>query len=245
MLPTLSRLSVRIGPVPRFRIWRSSRYLRISPLHLEFQAPLPTSSPAVRPAIPRLSRGISQDAYRAPTRSLSPMNPNNACLLCLTEAAGTELAEASFGSTQRDRLLTGFACWTLTAVYTPRGFLLHAALLGQAFAHCPIFVTAATRRCPGSVSVPMRRVTLSRPLPVDALVSRYLTNKLIGHRPIPDRQARRSPPLIAKPGDSTISSGISSTFAKGLLPLLSRSPRYVTYALLSRPPLTTDASISG
>jgi hypothetical protein len=114
--------------------------------------------------------------------------------------------------------LTLVACETLTAVYTPKGFLLHAALLGQACAHCPIFVTAATRRCPGSVSVPMRRATLSRPLPVAALVSRYLTNKLIGHGPLPDRQARRSPPLIAEPGDSATSSGISSTFAKGIAP---------------------------
>ena len=64
----------------------------------------------------------------------------------------------------------------LTAVYTPRSFILHAASLGQAFAHCPIFVTAALRGGPGSVSVPMWRVNLSVPLPVDALVSHYLTN---------------------------------------------------------------------
>ena len=75
----------------------------------------------------------------------------------------------------------------LTAVYIPKDFVLHAALLGQACAHCPRFVTAATRRCPDSVSVPMRRATLSRPLPVAALVSRYLTNKLIGHGPLPNR----------------------------------------------------------
>jgi hypothetical protein len=146
------------------------------------------------------------------------MIPNNACLLCLTAAAGTELAEASFGSAQRGGLFTLVACETLTAVYTPKGFLLHAALLGQACAHCPIFVTAATRRCPGSVSVPMRRATLSRPLPVAALVGRYPTNKLIGHGPLPDRQARRSPPLITRPCGPVTSSGISSTFAKGIAP---------------------------
>ena len=75
----------------------------------------------------------------------------------------------------------------LTAVYTPRGFILHAALLGQAFAHCPISVTAALRGGPGSVSVPMWRANLSVPLPVVALVSHYLTNKLIGDRPLPYR----------------------------------------------------------
>ena len=79
--------------------------------------------------------------------------------------------------------------YTLTAVYTPRGFILHAALLRHAFAHCGIFVTAASRRSPGSVSVPMRRVVLSHPLAVKGLVSRYLTNNLIAHFPISGQQA--------------------------------------------------------
>ena len=77
--------------------------------------------------------------------------------------------------------------WILTGVYTPRGFILHAALLRQALAHCGIFVAAASRRSPGSVSVPMRRVMLSHPLPVFGLVSLYLTNYLIGRFPIPER----------------------------------------------------------
>ena len=33
-----------------------------------------------------------------PTRPLSPVIPNNACHLCITAAAGTELAVASFGA---------------------------------------------------------------------------------------------------------------------------------------------------
>jgi hypothetical protein len=73
---------------------------------------------------------------------------------------------------------------SLTAVYIPRDFLPHAASLRQALAHCAIFVTAAPRGGPGSVSVPMWRNNLSVPLPVIALVSRYLTNKLIGDRPL-------------------------------------------------------------
>ncbi len=72
----------------------------------------------------------------------------------------------------------------LTVVYIPKDFILHAASLGQAFAHCPIFVTAALRGGPGSVSVPMLRANLSVPLPVIALVGLYLTNKLIGNRPL-------------------------------------------------------------
>ena len=62
------------------------------------------------------------------------------------------------------------------AVYNPKAFFLHAASLDQAFAHCRIFSTAATRRCTSRVSVSSLGNTLSRPLPVIALVSRYLTN---------------------------------------------------------------------
>ena len=58
----------------RFHHRRSSRYLRISPLHLEFQAPLPTSSQAVCPAVPRLSRGISQDTCQAAYTLFKPNN---------------------------------------------------------------------------------------------------------------------------------------------------------------------------
>ena len=64
----------------------------------------------------------------------------------------------------------------LTAIYNPKAFISHAASLGQACAHCRRFSTAATRRCLGSVSVPVMRVVLSHPLPIVALVSRYLAN---------------------------------------------------------------------
>ena len=104
------------------------------------------------------------------------MIPNNACLLRITAAAGTELAEAFSGVAQLGWVLTTLACLTLKGVYIPREFVLHEASLRQAFAHCGIFVTAATRRCPDSVSVPMWPSNLSVRLPVAALVSRYLTN---------------------------------------------------------------------
>ena len=75
------------------------------------------------------------------------------------------------------------------AVYNPKAFFLHAASLDQAFAHCRIFSTAATRRCGIRVAVSPLGAVLSHPLPVVALVSRYLTNKLIGPRPLPKRIA--------------------------------------------------------
>jgi hypothetical protein len=83
------------------------------------------------------------------------------------------------------------------AVYNPKAFIPHAALLRQAFAHCARFLTAASRRSLGRVSVPVWLIVLSDQLPVVALVSRYPTNKLIGREAIPERnpfphQTRRS-----------------------------------------------------
>ncbi len=63
----------------------------------------------------------------------------------------------------------------------------HAASLRQTFVHCAIFLTAASRRSLARVAVPVWLIVLSDQLPVEALVSRYLTNKLIGHEPIHER----------------------------------------------------------
>jgi hypothetical protein len=63
-----------------------------------------------------------------------------------------------------------------TELYDPKAFITHAAWLGQAFAHCPIFPTAASRRSLDRVSVPVWLVILSDQLPVFALVGRYPTN---------------------------------------------------------------------
>ena len=64
----------------------------------------------------------------------------------------------------------------LKAVYNPKAFIPHAALLRQAFAHCARFPTAASRRSLGRVSVPVWLIVLSDQLPVDALVGRYPAN---------------------------------------------------------------------
>ncbi len=66
-----------------------------------------------------------------------------------------------------------------TELYDPKAFITHAASLDQAFAHCPIFPTAASRRSLDRVSVPVSLVVLSDQLTISALVSRYLTNKLM------------------------------------------------------------------
>ena len=74
MLPWLSRLSVSIGPATRLRLRCSSQYLRISPLHWEFQLPLPYSSLAVSKAVPGLSPGLSLPTCHA---AYAPFTPSN------------------------------------------------------------------------------------------------------------------------------------------------------------------------
>ncbi len=54
----------------------------------------------------------------------------------------------------------------MTGVYNPKAFILHAASLCQAFAHCKRSSTAASRRSLGSVSVPVWLTILSDQLPV-------------------------------------------------------------------------------
>jgi hypothetical protein len=115
----------------------------------------------------------------------------------------------------------------LKEVYNPKAVIPHAALLRQAFAHCAIFPTAASRRSLGRVSVPVWPVALSGRLPVDALVGHYPTNKLIGREPIPNRRNFQPPPRRME-----IISGIRPGF-----PGLSRSWRQVAHVLLTRSPL--------
>ena len=86
----------------------------------------------------------------------------------------------------------------MKAVYNPKAVIPHAALLHQTSVHCAIFPTAASRRSLGRISVPMWPVNLSVRLPVEALVSHYLTNKLIGRESIPDRRSFPTTPMQRK-----------------------------------------------
>ncbi len=61
-----------------------------------------------------------------------------------------------------------------------RAFILYAALLRQAFAHCGKFLAAASRRSLDRVSVPVWPYTLSGRLPVIGLVGFYPANYLMG-----------------------------------------------------------------
>ncbi len=77
------------------------------------------------------------------------------------------------------RVLTSGGLSLSTELYDPRAFITHAAWLDQAFAHCPIFPTAASRRSLGRVSVPVWLIILSDQLRVAAMVGRYPTIKLM------------------------------------------------------------------
>lgn len=74
MLPALSRLSVNVLPGGRLRLGCSSRYLRISLLHLEFRLPLRHSRLTVSHARPRLSPGISHATYKP---AYAPFTPSD------------------------------------------------------------------------------------------------------------------------------------------------------------------------
>ncbi len=97
------------------------------------------------------------------------MIPDNARTLCITAAAGTELAGASSPGTVN--LVKTRNSSRATVVYTPKSFIPHAASLRQTFVHCAIFPTAASRRSLGRVAVPMWLAILSDQLPVVALVA--------------------------------------------------------------------------
>ena len=118
-----------------------------------------------------------------PTDPLNPINPDNACTLRITAAAGTELAGAYSYSTVSPLHVGGFLP-IQKKFTTRRAVILHAAWLVQTFVHWPIFLTAASRRSLVRVSVPVWGIILSEPLDIVVLVSRYLTNKLMSRMPI-------------------------------------------------------------
>ena len=108
------------------------------------------------------------------------MIPINARTFSITAAAGTELAGASSGGTVSLKPYSSLrGSSLLTEVYDPKAFFPHATSLRQAFAHCAIFPTAASRRSLGRVPVPVWLVILSDQLFIVALVGLYPTNKLM------------------------------------------------------------------
>ena len=67
---------------------------------------------------------------------------------------------------------------------TRRAYIPHAAWLGQGYPHCPIFLTAASRRSLVRVSVPVWGTVLSDPLAIVDLVGRHPANHLMARMPV-------------------------------------------------------------
>ena len=112
-----------------------------------------------------------------PTLALRPVIPINARTLCITAAAGTELAGAySASNVHYPVVLILVASSSLKVLYNQKAFFTHAAWLDQGCPHCPIFPTAASRRSPDRVSVPVWLIILSDQLQIVALVGLYPTN---------------------------------------------------------------------
>ncbi len=117
------------------------------------------------------------------------MNPNNACPLRITAAAGTELAGAFWNGTVKHRdysprrlFLPLNRALRLASLHHPRG------VAASGFRPLRKILGCASRRGLGLISVPVRAATLSGRLPIEALASSYLTNKLIGRELILWRQ---------------------------------------------------------
>jgi hypothetical protein len=182
--------------------------------------PLPTSSQPVSTADPQLSHGLSRQTRQATYELFTPNN------------SGQRLRPTYYRGCWHVVSRRFFCRYTSTSsllkeVYNPKAVIPHAASLRQAFAHCAIFPTAASRRSLGRVSVPVWPVALSGRLPVVALVGHYPTNKLIGRESIPNR---KNFPPTAMPRQ--VISGIRPSF-----PGLSQSQGQVTHVLLTRSPL--------
>ncbi len=229
MLPTLSRLSVSYGPGIRLRHRCSSRYLRIPPLHLEFRFPLPHSRYEVSKAGSELSPDISPQTFTSAYTLFTPSDSGQRLLPPYYRGCWHGVSR-SFRYRYRLSLAKPEHSSLLTVVYTRKSFIPHAAWLHQTFVHCAIFLTAASRRSLGRISVPVWLIILSDQLPIVALVSRYLTNKLMGRRLI----LQRPKPLVIWPGDLMTSCGISTPFG-----MLFPTEGQIAYALLTRSPLSS------
>ncbi len=177
MLPQLSCLSVRSCPGTRLRHWCSSRYLRISLLHREFQSPLQSSSLVVSDDLFELGSKILHRTYPATYAPFTPSESEQRSGPLYYRGCWHRVSRPFlFRYYQSARVFTRRLCSQMTGVYKPKPVIPHAASLHQGFPHCERFSTAATRRCLDRVSVPVWLVVLSDQLPVIALVSRYPTN---------------------------------------------------------------------
>ena len=161
MLPAPSHLSVSHPLEACLRHWCSSRYLQISPLHLEFRLRLGDSSPAVSKAVPGLSPGISLQTCRTAYMPFTPNDSEQRSHLTCYRGCWHVISRCLFLTySHRPGIPSGPSSSVRKGLYNLPAFIVHAASLRQAFAHCGIFLAAASRRSLGRISVPMCPVAL-------------------------------------------------------------------------------------
>ena len=131
--------------------------------------PYQTQVMAVPSGRPELSSRVSHPAYQTAYARFTPNKSGQRSLPTYYRGCWHVVGRSFFCRYRHYRPCS-------KEVYNPKAFIPHAALLRQAFAHCAIFPTAASRRSLGRVSVPVWLIVLSDQLPVDALVGRYPTN---------------------------------------------------------------------
>ena len=112
---------------------------------------------------------------------------------------------------------------------TRRASFPHAAWLGQGCPHCPISLTAASRRSLARVSVPVWGTVLSDPLPIADQVGRHPACCLMGRMPVPHRVSALTEVRCL----SSAAWRIIRRFHR-----LSARRGLVAYALRTRPPLS-------
>ena len=177
MLPAPSHLSVSNLLVACLRHWCSSRYLQISPLHLEFRLPLSYSSYAVLNAVLELSPRISHQACISAYMPFTPNNSEQRSGLTCYRGCWHVISRPLFICYSHHSVISYKTYSTQTkGFYNLPTFIIHAASLRQSFLHCGIFLAAASRRSLGRISVPMCPFTLLGRITIVALVSRYPTN---------------------------------------------------------------------
>ncbi len=120
-----------------------------------------------------------------------------------------------------------------TGLYDPKAFITHAASLRQGFPHCAIFPTAASRKSLDRVSVPVWLIILSDQLPVEALVGRYPTNKLMGRGLVLRQELPRRGPLSPFLPKKKWSYAVLAPVSQSCPP----SEGLITHVLLTRAPL--------
>ena len=139
--------------------------------------PLPNSSRKVSGAVPRLSRRISHLTFSTAYTLFTPSNSGQRSPPTYYRGYWHVVSRGLFNKYHQTTVVLARLPFSLIKeVYNPKAVIPHAASLRQACAHCGKFLTAASRRSLGRVSVPVWPFTLSGRLPVFALVGHYPTN---------------------------------------------------------------------